>query len=127
MYAISGSTSKRLLLRNLNIKGIKMKEIWKTIEECPNYAVSNHGRVKRIVSGGGTTKGRILKSNSNRHGYVYVSLMNNGQAKYRRVSRLVLQAFVGDPPKGKECNHINGVKANNRVENLEWRNKNVLW
>lgn len=47
--------------------------------------------------------------------------------KKRLVHRVVLQAFLGPCPLGHEVNHVNGVKSDNRAENLEYvtRSANV--
>lgn len=85
------------------------------------YEISDLGRVKRIKGGHRNAKaGRILKPNLTIHGYLQVCLSQNGKARRISVHRLVLMAFVGTPTLGQECNHKNGVKIDNRKENLEW-------
>lgn len=103
------------------------KEIWKDIKNYEGlYQISNKGRVKsllkerisgryRIVM---TYKERILKLGLNSQGYPKICLSKNGKAKTFRVNRLVLAAFKGET--SLECNHIDGNKENNRVENLEY-------
>lgn len=54
-------------------------------------------------------------------GYRSVTLCSPGVQRARRVHLLVLAAFGQPKPSRKyECNHIDGDKANNRIENLEW-------
>ncbi len=96
------------------------QEIWKIISDFPNYEVSNHGRVRRRVTGRGTWAGRILSDRVTTVGYKAVSLSNDYQHAYPSVARLVLTAFVGDPPDSYQANHINGDKLDDRIENLEW-------
>ena len=104
-------------------EGIKMRELWKKIEDCPMYVVSNCGRVKRITSGLGNKAkaGFILKRFKGTGGYLRVGLGRQGQKpKQLFVHRLVLEAFVGPCPLGLQCNHIDGVRTNSHIENLEW-------
>jgi hypothetical protein len=52
-------------------------------------------------------------------GYIGIKL-GAGNDRFRRVNRLVLEAFVGTPLPGQVCRHLDGDKTNNRVENLCW-------
>ena len=83
------------------------------------YIISNLGRLQRIHAGLGTWPGRILRGNRDRYGYLWVRLYRDGQYRSHKVHQLAAQAFLG-PPLGREVNHKNGIKADNRVENLEW-------
>lgn len=67
--------------------------------------------------------GRIKKiQQSNRDGYrcVHLSFGSRKKAKNINVHRLVAEAFIPNPENKPEINHINGNRADNRVENLEW-------
>ena len=91
------------------------EEIWKPIvgyEEI--YAVSSLGRVKNL------TRGKIRKLGDNTKGYLRVSLSKDGQSKFFSVHRLVATAFVSNPGDLPQVNHKNGVKTDNRAENIEW-------
>ena len=102
-------------------------EIWKAIPDYEGYYdVSNMGRVRsvaRIVRNG---RGRrmnpsvILKPSLGQWGYEQVSLRKDGQKKTMRVNRLVAQAFIPNPMKLPQVNHIDGIKTNNEACNLEW-------
>lgn len=52
------------------------------------------------------------------NGYLRVGLWKDRKQKSYKVHRLVLLAFSG--PSDLECNHLNGIKTDNRLENLEY-------
>lgn len=84
------------------------------------YSASKCGRIfaHPNVSRG---TGRWLKAATERCGYLYVGLCKEGVVKKYKVHRLVALAWLGAPAQdGLQINHIDGVKANNAVENLEW-------
>jgi hypothetical protein len=94
-----------------------MEEIWKEIEGYEGfYFISSLGRVKSAKRT--TTKGNLMSVKSNR--YPKVTLCKNGNLKTFNVHRLVANAFIENPHNKKTINHINGVKSDNRVQNLEW-------
>jgi len=95
-------------------------ERWKPIPGYEGvYEVSDAGRVKRIAGGSNNAKpGRILKPASNA-GYLGVGLCHRGKVKMTIVHRLVVIAFIGPIPEGLQVNHKNGVRSDNRLENLE--------
>ena len=87
------------------------------------YQVSNQGRVKSLERKdclGRTVKERILKSRTNRYGYMEVNLCADGKRKMLKVHRLVCQAFHDNPDNKPEVNHVNEDKTDNRACNLEW-------
>ncbi len=83
------------------------------------YEVSDHGRVKRVRKGHRTRVGFILRPKI-AHGYEQVGLTRDAVQRWFSVHRLMMAAFVGPCPAGKEVNHKNGVKADNRLCNLEY-------
>lgn len=104
-----------------------MEEIWKPIKDYEGlYEVSNLGRVKsldRIIMQRGfpkKLKGRILKGRLNRKGYITVILHSDGLPNTQKIHRLVALVFIKNPENKREVNHINGIKTDNRSENLEW-------
>ena len=93
------------------------KEIWKDVYDFPNYQVSDLGRVRNK-----RTK-NIKKTYLDNDGYEKVSLVKLDPIKktYRKtVHRLVAESFLGGKHPTLQVNHINGVKNDNRLENLEW-------
>ncbi len=93
------------------------REWWRFVVGNTAYAVSNLGKVQRMLPGYGATVGRILKPSADRHGYFHVSL-NRGRPQY--VAALVCHAWIGLRPAGYEINHKDGRKENNALENLEY-------
>jgi hypothetical protein len=108
-----------------------MIEEWREIPGWPDYAVSNFGKVKRIVKPkrGRGRVGNILKARIPGGGsYPAVNLSEGGLSTQWYVHRLVAHAFLGPCPEGKEVNHIDGDKLNPRLDNLEYvtRSGNML-
>ncbi len=96
-----------------------MEEIWKPILGFIDYQVSNLGRVKSFKG----KNPKILKPQNRVKGYKFVCLINETDKKFIDIHRLVLMSFVGMPPEGKECDHINRVRYDNRLDNLRWVTK----
>ncbi len=95
-----------------------MEEIWKDVPNYEGmYQVSNIGRVKSIKF----KKHKILKHSIVGNGYYQCSLWNNSINKRFYVHTLVSIAFLGHKPNGRKLvvDHINNVKTDNRVENLQ--------
>ena len=90
---------------------------WKKIylnEQESIYSVSDTGEVRNDKTG------RILKQRSSNE-YKRVSLtIGHGQMKNCAVHRLVAEAFLPNPDHKNIVNHIDGVRYNNNVTNLEW-------
>jgi hypothetical protein len=86
----------------------------KQITDYPNYSVTEDGRVINNKTN------RELKPILGRNGYYQVSLCNSGKIKNVSIHRLVASAFLNNDENKREVNHINGIKTDNRVQNLEW-------
>ena len=87
---------------------------WRRIKGYENYLVSNQGRVFNFKFK------KFLKPAKDRGGYLYVGLYKNGVRKHHKIHRLVANAFILNPENKRTVNHIDGVKTNNFVDNLEW-------
>lgn len=104
-----------------------MKEIFKDIvgyEE--SYQVSNLGRIKSLERYVITKRGyrllvkqRIVKQAISNCNYKTVELNKNGKGKKYSVHRLVAKAFLDNYNENMQVNHKNGIKSDNRLENLE--------
>lgn len=93
------------------------KEKWKEIEGYNgDYLVSDKGRI--LSKKRGRVKYRKLTKDS--YGYYVLVLTNNGKRKHLKVHRIVAETFIENPDLKKSVNHKNGIKTDNRVENLEW-------
>lgn len=94
-------------------------ELWLPCVSWDSYSVSNLGRVMRIKPGRGAVVGRIRKP-SLVAGYPAISVLNqSGKLMMVYVHRLVVEAFIGPLDDDFETNHKNGVRTDNRLENLE--------
>lgn len=92
-----------------------MNEIWKTIEDYPNYMVSNMGNVKNVKTN------KVLKPIVGSGDYLQVNLYGNGKMKTHKIHKLVSYAFqeiCGEWFEGCECDHLDTNKTNNYAINL---------
>ena len=98
-------------------------ETWKEVEGFPAYRVSSLGRVETRWTPGSHHLGpewKELRQRKTKKGHRYVDLYGNRIHVRRYVHQLVLEAFVGPCPEGKECCHWDDNPANNTVGNLRW-------
>lgn len=91
-----------------------INEHWAEFPQNSVYYISTHGRVYSCL------RNRILKQQTDKRGYKRVSLVVNGKQKGFLVHRLLGFTFLNKLPKHTQVNHIDGVKDNNKLENLEW-------
>ena len=94
-------------------------EYWKPIKGHPNYEVSNLGNVRSL----NWHNERIVKNlylKRHNKGYLQVELTDGKTKRMYLVHRLVAQAFLPNPNRLPQVNHIDENKANNSVSNLEW-------
>lgn len=78
-----------------------------------NYWISESGKVLNLK------KNRLLKPYKNNWGY-YGLKLGRKLGGIKMVHRLVAEVFIENPENKPEVNHIDGVKTNNHVSNLEW-------
>ena len=97
-------------------------ETWKPVVGWESsHSVSDAGRVRRDVGGAGTCAGKILKATSETSGYQTLTLCVKRRCSKVSVHRLVTIAFLGSPDTTEhQVNHKNGIKGDNRADNLEW-------
>lgn len=92
-----------------------VNEIWKDIKGYPQYQISNMGRIWSC------RQNRYMKPYKNNKGYQMIKLIAvNGKRKAELVHRLVALNFIDNPEHKPEVNHINHIRDDNRLENLEW-------
>lgn len=92
-----------------------MEEIWKDVVGFDGlYLVSNIGNVYS------TTHRRLVSGKKERNGYIRHSLNDFKKRRLYLTHRLVIEAFIGPPPENHVVDHINGIRSDNRIENLQY-------
>lgn len=96
----------------------KEVDVWVTIKGFSNYEVSNTGKVRSKNYGKSNTI-KEMKLTPSRTGYLLISIISdNGTRETKSIHRLVAACFIQEFD-GQEINHIDGIKTNNFVSNLE--------
>jgi hypothetical protein len=87
---------------------------WVVCEDYPSYMINREGQVKSNLSN------KILKPSRLKTGYICVGLRKHGKSYTVRLHRLLAKAFIPNMGNKPHVDHINGVRDDNRLENLRW-------
>jgi hypothetical protein len=103
-------------------------EVWKAIPGYEGaYEASNTGLIRSVdrmvlhgVHGTCKQKGRVLKYAKDAKGYPRVALSDGVKLRTYTIHRLIAYTFMPPRPEGFQINHINGIKTDNSIGNLEY-------
>lgn len=102
-------------------------EIWKKIPKFSRYEVSSHGNI-RSINYKKTGLVKNLKPAKSNDGYLKTMILSDDNTYHSwSIHSFVCLTFIGPKEYGVEINHINGIKTDNRIENLEYctRSENI--
>lgn len=102
------------LPKSSNVDHPEQEEVWKPIENFALYEVSSIGRIRNKETG------HIKNPGIGKRGYPVVSLRANGKMYLKTVHTIFARAFIPNPENKPFINHINGIKTDYSIENLEW-------
>jgi hypothetical protein len=102
---------------------IELFEEWRQVVGYEGYyEVSNFGRVRSVAKGTGRKTGKLLTQRPHIHDQYLSVVLSTAEKgpKESKVHRLVLEAFTGSCPIGKQVDHIDGNRQNNVLPNLRY-------
>ena len=91
-----------------------------------NYYATSNGSIYSLKRKG--SKGGVVLGSPCKDGYLQIRLYKNNVGKAMLIHRIIADTFLNPDPSKPEVNHKNGIKTDNRVENLEWvsRQENII-
>ena len=110
-YNLTREQAKKIKHKVYNVYEANIPNGFKQIPYSKTHAVNENGDVINI------RRRDYIKQSLNHKGYPMVCLENK---RSRTVHRLVAEMFIPNPHNKPQVNHINGIKTDNNVNNLEW-------
>lgn len=93
-------------------------EEWKSINDYEGlYEINSAGTVRSLYK---RNYHKVILPRTDRAGYVTLRLSRNISTSTKYLHRLIAMIFIPNPENRPEVNHINGIKTDNSIENLEW-------
>jgi hypothetical protein len=95
------------------------------IKNFSDYYITDTGNVysRKIYYNNPNCRIKKLTPKKDKNGYLMIELWKDNKPHVKKLHRLVAETFIHNPENKKEINHKNGIKSDNRVENLEWSNR----
>jgi len=88
----------------------------KQFKNFPQYAMDVNGDIYRLNKNGL----RKIEGQKDTKGYIQICLYLDGKRYFKMHHRLIAEEFIPNPLNKSQINHINGIKTDNRICNLEW-------
>lgn len=108
------------IYENLSIESLPNEE-WRDVVGYEGlYQISSLGRIKRLVSPKCKKERLLAITKDLNHGYCRVMLSKENKARRFLIHRLLAEHFIPNPENKPCIDHINGIRDDNRLENLRW-------